>query len=60
MKENRQIIASCAQYPYVMGTTAIETIKTLLEGGTAEEVIRTGGGIVDYENVEEFEANGMV
>lgn len=60
MKENRQIIASYAQYPYVMGTTAIETIKTLLEGGTAEEVIRTGGGIVDYENVEEFEANGMV
>lgn len=60
MKEHRQIICSYAQYPYVMGTTAITSIKTLLEGGTVEPIIRTGGGIVDYENVEEFEKTGMV
>lgn len=60
LKENRQIICSYAQYPYVMGTTAVDSIKTLLEGGTVEPEIRTGGGIVDYENVDEFEATGMV
>lgn len=60
LKEGKQIIASYAQYPYVMGTTAIESIKTLLGGGTVESIIRTGGGIVDYDNVATFEENGAV
>ena len=55
LKDHRQIICSYAQYPYVMGTTAIESIKTLLNGGSVEAVIRTGGGIVDYDNAEQFE-----
>lgn len=60
LKERRQIIGSYAQYPYVMGTTAIESIKTLLAGGSVESVIRTGGGMVTCDNVDAFVETGFV
>ena len=60
MKEKKQIICSYAQYPYVMGTTAVDSIKTLIEGGSVDAEIRTGGGVVDYDNVEKFEQDGMI
>lgn len=58
MQEKRQIIASYAQYPHLMGTTAVESIKTMLEGGSVDEVIRTGGGIVDFNNVDTYLETG--
>lgn len=54
MKEGRQIIASMAQFPYDIGTTAVEQVQKILNGEEVEELIRTAGGLVTPDNLEDF------
>lgn len=54
MKEGRQIICSYAQDPYGIGATAIEQMQKILNGEEVESDIRTEGGLVTHDNVDEY------
>jgi len=47
--------ASLAQKPIEMGEKAVESLKTLFEGGTVEPNVYTDTQIIDSSNVEAFQ-----
>jgi ribose transport system substrate-binding protein len=54
MKEGRQMLASMAQYPELIGSTAVEQAVKCAKGEPVEEIIKTAGELVTRDNVDSF------
>jgi ribose transport system substrate-binding protein len=54
MKEGRQIIATMAQYPALIGSTAVEQAIKCIKGETVEKDIKTPGVLVTMDNLDSF------